>query len=90
MREEEFGVIKLLKRLDHTEPSVGDRLRPCKYISLELPSPIFVVGLSTRVGKQSNCDSTCFSGREFFFAIILYNRNDSHSHMSDLWSWLSG
>jgi hypothetical protein len=28
---------------------LDDRLRPCKHISLELPSPIFVVELSTRV-----------------------------------------
>ncbi len=46
--------------------------------------------LSTRVGEQSNCDSTCFSGCEFFFAIRLYNHNDSHLDMSDLHSWLSG
>ncbi len=57
---------------------MDDRLRPCKHISLELPSPICIVGLSTRVGGQPNCDSTCFSGCEFFFAIRLYNRNDSH------------
>jgi hypothetical protein len=69
---------------------VDDRLRPCKHISLELPSPIFIVGLSTRVGGQPNCDSACFSGCEFFFAIRLYNRNDSHLDMSDLHSWLSG
>ncbi len=147
MREEELGAIKTLKRLDHTNPSVGingmndyqatynkrwqnqsflsvyvftfvpvgsrpqqhswpaaatpnhdemlsfwvdDRLRPCKHISLEFPSPFFIVGLSTRVGKQSNCDSTCFSGCEFFFAIRLYNCNDSHLDMSDLHSWLNG
>jgi hypothetical protein len=48
------------------------------------------VGLSTRVGGQPNCNSTCFSGCEFFFAIRLYNRNDSHLDMSDLHSWLSG
>ncbi len=145
LREEEFGVIKTLKRLDHTNPSVvidgmngyqannnkrwqksiiperscfhfcgeqtpttfmaccsndkswwdaefwvDDRLRPCKHISLELPSPIFIVGLSNRVGERSNCDSTCFSGCEFFFATRLYNRNDSHLDMSDLRSWLSG
>jgi hypothetical protein len=69
---------------------VDDILRPCKHISLELPSPIFIVGLSTRVGEQTNCDSTCFSGFEFFFAIRLYNSNDSHLDMSDLHSWLSG
>ncbi len=63
---------------------VGDRSRPCKHISLELPSPTFIVGLSTRAGERSNCDSTCFSGCEFFFAIGLYNRNDSHLDMSDL------
>ena len=122
LREEEFGEIKTLKRLDHTNPSVDingmndyqatyskrwqnqsflsvnlftfvgsrppqhswpaaatpnqvwwnaefwvdDRLRPCKHISLQLPSPIFIVGLSTRVGGQPNWDSTCFSGCEFF------------------------
>jgi hypothetical protein len=27
-----------------------------------LPSPIFVVGLSTRVGEQSNCYSTSHGG----------------------------
>ncbi len=71
---------------------MDDNLRPCKHISLELPSPIFIMGLSTRVGEQRNCDSTCFSGCEFkfFFAIRLYNRNDSHPDMSDLHSWLSG
>ncbi len=50
---------------------MDDRVRPCKHISLELPSPLFIVGLSIRVGKQSNCDSTCFSGCEFFFAITV-------------------
>ena len=48
------------------------------------------MGLSTRVGGQPNCDSTCFSGCEFFFAIRLYNRNDSHLDMSDSHSWLNG
>ncbi len=48
---------------------MDDRLRPCKHISLELPSPIFIVGLSTRVGGQPNCDSTCFSGCEFFLQL---------------------
>ncbi len=138
LREEEFGVVTTLKRLDHKNPSVGidgmndyqanfnkrwqnqsflsvnvftfvtadpnsihgllqqrqimmkcwvsDRLRPCKHISLEFPSPIFIVGLSTRVGKQP----TCFSGCEFFFAIRLYNCNGSHLDMSDLHSWFSG
>ncbi len=142
MREEEFAVIKTMKRLDHTNPSVDingmndyqatyskrwqnqsflsvnlftfvgsrppqhswpaaaapnhdqmlsldDRLRPCKHISLELPSHLFIAKLC-RVGEQSNCDSACFSGCEFFFAIRLYNRNDSHLNMSDLQSWLSG
>ncbi len=36
------------------------RLRPCKHIPLEFPSHIFIAGLSTRVGDQPNCDSTCF------------------------------
>ncbi len=48
---------------------MDDRLRPCKHISLELPSPIFIVGLSTRVGGQPNYDSTCFSGCEFFLQL---------------------
>ncbi len=48
---------------------LDDRLRPCKHISLELPSPICIVGLSTRVGGQPNCDSTCFSGCEFFLQL---------------------
>ncbi len=39
---------------------VDDRLKPCKHISLEFPSHIFIAGLSTRVGEQPNCDSTCF------------------------------
>jgi hypothetical protein len=65
-------------------------LSPCKHISLEFPSHIFIVGLSTRVGEQPNCDSTCFSGRDICFAIRLYNCNDSRFHMSDLHSWLSG
>ncbi len=144
LREGGFGAIKTLKRLDHTNPSVGmdgmndyqatykkrwqnqsfmsvnvhfcgeqtptafmaccssakswwnaefwadDRLRPCKHISLEFPSPIFVVGLSTRVAEQPNCDSTCFPGCEFFFATRLYNSNDSNLDMSDSHSWLSG
>jgi hypothetical protein len=34
--------------------------------------------------------STCFCGCELFFAIRLYNRNDSHLNMSDLHSWLNG
>jgi hypothetical protein len=29
-----------------------------KQISLELPSHIFIVGLSTRFGEQPDCDST--------------------------------
>ncbi len=62
----------------NAEFRVDDRLRPCKYISLEFPSHNFIVGLSTRVGEQPNCDSTCFYGCEFFFAIRLYTRNDSH------------
>ncbi len=74
----------------NAEFRVNDRLRPCKHISLEFPIHIFIVGLSTRVGEQSNCDSTCFSGCEFFFATRLYYRNDSHLNMSDLHSWLSG
>jgi hypothetical protein len=50
------------------------------------PSPIFIAGLSTRVGKQPNCDSTCFPGCDFFFAIRLYNRNNvSHLDMS-IWN----
>ncbi len=69
---------------------VDDRLRHCKHISLEFPSYIFIVGLSTRVGEQPNCDSTCFSGCEFFFAIRLYNCNHSHLDMSDLHSWFIG
>ena len=48
------------------------------------------MGLSTRVGGQPNCDSTYFSGCEFFFAIRLYNCNDSPLDMSDMHSWLSG
>ncbi len=74
----------------NAEFQVDDRLRPCKHISLEFPSPIFIVGLSTRVGEQPNCDSTHFSGCEFFYAIRLYNLNDLHLNMSDLHSWLSG
>ena len=50
---------------------MDDRLRPCKHISLKLPSPIFIVGLSTRVGWQPNCDSTCFSGCDFFLRLDL-------------------
>ena len=69
---------------------MDDTLRPCKHISLELPAPIFIAGLSTRVGEQRNCNSTCFSGCEFFFAIRVYNYNDSHLDMSDLRSLLSG
>ena len=69
---------------------MNDRLRPCKHISLEFPIHIFIVGLSTRVGEQPNCDSTCFSGCEFFFAIRLYDSNDSHLDMSDLHCWLIG
>ena len=69
---------------------MNDRSRPCKYISLEFPSHIFIVELSTRVGEQPNCDSTWFSGCEYFFAIRLYNSNDSHLDMSDLHSWPSG
>ncbi len=42
------------------------------------------MGFSTKVGEQPNWDSTYFSGCEFFFAIRLYNRNDSHLGMSDL------
>ncbi len=52
---------------------VDDRLRPCKHILLEFPSPIFIVGLSTRVGEQPNCDSTCFSGCEFFLQGEIIN-----------------
>ncbi len=47
---------------------------------------IDLVELSTRVGKQPNFDSTCFSGCGFCFATRLYNRNDSHLAMSDLHS----
>ncbi len=48
---------------------VDDRLRPCKHISSEFPSLIFIVRLSTRVGEQPNCNSTCFSGCEFFLQL---------------------
>jgi hypothetical protein len=58
-----------LKSLWNAEFRVDDRLRPCKHISLEFPSHIFIVALSTRVGKQPNCDSTCFSGCEFFLQL---------------------
>ncbi len=50
----------------NAEFRVDNKLRSCKHISLEFPSHIFIVGLSTRVGEQPNCDSTCFSGCEFF------------------------
>ncbi len=73
----------------NAEFRVDDRLRPCKHISLEFPSHIFIVGLSTRVGEQPNCDSTCFLAVDFF-AIRLYNCNHSHFDMSDFHSWLSG
>ena len=75
----------------NAEFRVDDRLWPCKHISLELPSPIFIVGLSTRVGEQPNCYSTCFSGCELFFAIRLYNSNDSqswHVRFAFLAQWL--
>ncbi len=48
---------------------VDDRLRPCKHISLEFPSHIFIVGLSARVGEQPNCNSTWFSGCELFLQL---------------------
>jgi hypothetical protein len=48
---------------------------------------IFIVGLSTRVGEHPN---RVFLVVNFFFAVRLYNCNDSHFDMSDLHSWLSG
>jgi hypothetical protein len=48
------------------------------------------VGLGTRVGEQPNSDSTFFLVVNFFFAIRLFNCNDSHLDMSDLHAWLSG
>jgi hypothetical protein len=39
---------------------VDDRLRHYRHISYESPSHNLIVGLSTRVGEQPYCNSTCF------------------------------
>ncbi len=71
---------------------MDDRLRPCKHISLELPSHILIESLwdsAPELESNQTVIQHVFLVVNFF-AIRLYNHNDSHLEMTDLHSWLSG
>jgi hypothetical protein len=62
----------ILKSWLNAETWMDDRLRPCKHISLVSQSHIFIVGISTRVGKQQQHNPTWFLGSNFLFLQINY------------------
>ncbi len=71
--------------------SGDDILWPCKHISLEFPSPIFIVGLRPELASNQTVIQHVFLVCEFFFAIRLYNCNDSqswHVRFASLAQWL--
>ncbi len=76
----------ILKSWLNAETWMDDRLRPCIHISLVSQSHILIAGISTRVGKQQQCNPTSFLGSNYLFLKFNYiNYNVSEKNIT----WLA-